>query len=185
MAKKKLGPTTLLFPMPAVLVGTVVEGKANFMTAAWCGIACQTPPAISLAIHKARHTHTGILAEGAFSINVPSVEQARVTDHCGIYSGRKEDKAALFDIFYGDMDTVPLIAECPLNLECRVLHTLDIGSHTLFVGEIIQTHISDSCETDGKPDPVKIDPLVYGPGVQEYFALGKPVAKAFHAGKKG
>ena len=184
MEKKKLGPKTLLYPMPAVLVGAMVDGKANFMTAAWCSIACQKPPAISVAIHKMRHTHAGIVAGGTFSVNVPSVEQVRVVDYCGIYSGRKNDKAALFEIFYGDLENVPLISECPLNLECRVIHTLEIGSHDLVVGEIVQTHLAESCEKDGKPDPEKIDPLMYCPGAEEYYSIGKSVARAFRVGKK-
>ena len=184
MEKKKLGPTTLLYPMPAVLVGVTVNGKPNFMTAAWCGIACMKPPAVSVAIHKSRYTLEGIAQEGAFSLNVPSTEQVRLVDHCGIYSGRKVDKAALFDVFTGDLANVPLIRECPLNLECKVLHTLTVGSHDLVVGEIVQAHLSDSCEKDGKPDPEKMDPLIYCPGVSEYFSLGRSVARAFHVGKK-
>ena len=80
MKKKKLGPTTLLFPMPVVLVGTVVDGKVNFMTAAWCGIANQKPPAISVAIRTSRLTLRGIQENGVFSINIPSAEQVQKTD---------------------------------------------------------------------------------------------------------
>ena len=184
MKKQKLGPTTLLFPMPALLVGTVVDGKVNFMTAAWCGIANHKPEAISVAIRKSRLTLKGIQENGTFSINVPSVEQVKEVDFCGIYSGRKRDKSQLFEVFYGDLENVPLIRESPLNLECTVLNTLDIGTHDLVIGEIIQTHVTDSVLNEGVPDPEKINPLIYCTGsLGGYYALGAHVAKAFHVGK--
>lgn len=183
MDKTMLGPQTLLYPMPAVLVGAVVDGKPNFMTAAWCGIACFKPPAIAVAINTSRHTLKGIRANGAFSINVPPAHLVEKVDFCGIFSGSKADKSELFRVFYGRMDAAPLVEECPVNLECRVLQSLSIGSHDLVVGEIVETHVTQSCLTDGKPDPAKIDPLIYSPAVQQYHRLGEVVAKAFHVGK--
>jgi flavin reductase (DIM6/NTAB) family NADH-FMN oxidoreductase RutF len=184
MKKKKLGSTTLLFPMPVVLVGTVVEDKVNFMTAAWCGIANQKPAAISVAIRKSRLTLRGVQENGAFSINIPSAEQVKKTDFCGIYSGRKIDKSSLFEVFYGDLERVPLIMEAPLNLECKVLNTMSIGTHDLVVGEIVQTHVTDSVLKDGIPDPEKINPLIYCTGASGgYYTLGSRVAQAFHVGK--
>ncbi|GAB6905292.1 Flavin reductase domain protein FMN-binding protein [Desulfosarcina cetonica] len=182
--KSRLGPEALLFPTPSVLVGTMVEGRANFMTAAWCGIASSKPPAISVAVRGERHTLKGILANGEFSINVPSVAMVAEVDFCGIYSGRKVDKSTVFELFSGDLAYAPLVSACPLNLECRLRHTLDLGGHTLVVGEVIQTHITEDCMTDGRPDAVKIDPLVYSPGSGNYQRLGEIVAKAFSVGKK-
>jgi len=183
--KKKLGPTTLLFPMPAVLVGTVVEGRVNFMTAAWGGIANEKPAAISVAIRRTRLTLEGIRENGTFSINLPSVEQVKEVDFCGIYSGRKEDKSGLFEVFYGDLERAPLIRKCPLNLECAVLNTLELGTHLLVIGEIVQTHAADSVLRDGAPDPEKINPLIYCTGhPQGYYALGPRVAEAFQVGRK-
>jgi flavin reductase (DIM6/NTAB) family NADH-FMN oxidoreductase RutF len=181
MAKVKRGPEPLLYPMPAVLVGARVGEKPNFMTAAWCGIAASNPPAVTVAIRKERYTSKGIEQEGTFSINVPSVSLARKTDYCGIHSGRKRDKSELFDIFYGDLKTAPLIRECPVNLECRVIHALDLGSHVLFVGQIMETYVNEDCLSDEKPDPVKIDPLTYTTS-QEYRRLGEVVGRAFHMG---
>ncbi|BBO80112.1 flavodoxin [Desulfosarcina ovata subsp. sediminis] len=179
-----LGPEALLFPTPSVLVGTVVDGRPNFMTAAWCGIASSKPPAISVAVRGERHTLKGILANGEFSINVPAAGMAADVDFCGIYSGRKVDKSTVFELFNGDLANAPLVADCPVNLECRLRHTLDLGAHTLVVGEVIQTHVTESCLTDGKPDAVKIDPLVYSPGSGYYQRLGEIVGKAFSIGKK-
>jgi len=183
MEKVKLGPETLLYPMPAVLVGAKVGEKANFMTAAWCGIASSSPPAVSVAIRKERYTFKGIEQQGTFSINVPSVKLAKKTDYCGIRSGNKRDKSEVFDIFYGALKTAPLVRECPVNLECKVIHSLDLGSHVLFVGEIVETYVNEDCLTDEKPDPVKIDPLTYTTVTQEYRRLGEVVGRAFHMGK--
>jgi len=183
MEKVKLGPETMLYPMPAVLVGAKVEEKQNFMTAAWCGIAASKPPAISVALQKIRHTLKGIKEKGTFSINVPSSDLAKKVDYCGIYSGRKRDKSALFKVFYGVLETAPLIRECPVNLECKVSHSLDLGSHILLVGEIFETYINEDCLTNEKPDPAKIDPLIYTTGVMEYQRLGEVIGKAFHMGK--
>ena len=184
MEKIKLGPQTLLYPMPAVLVGADVNGKPNFMTAAWCGIASHEPPAVSVAIRKDRYTLNGIEKNKTFSINVSSSNMAKETDYCGLYSGEKNDKSKIFKSFYGILKTAPLIQECPVNLECKAIHHLDLGSHALVVGEIIETHIADGCMTGGKPNLGKIDPLIYSPAPQEYYRMGKFVAKAFKVGKE-
>jgi len=184
MKKSRLGPEALLFPTPSVLVGAMVDGRANFMTAAWCGIASSKPPAISVAIRAERHTLKGILGHREFSINVPSATMVEQVDFCGIYSGRKVDKSTVFDLFVGDLKHAPLVASCPVNLECRLRHTLDLGAHTLVIGEIIQTHVNESCLTDGQADAAKVDPLVYSPGTGNYHQLGEVVGKAFSIGKK-
>jgi flavin reductase (DIM6/NTAB) family NADH-FMN oxidoreductase RutF len=186
MEKITIGPSTLLFPMPAILVGAEVDGKANFMTVAWCGIAAQAPPAISVALRKQRHTLKGINEHQSFSVNVPSADMVKKVDYCGIYSGSSKDKSTLFTIFKGKLASAPLITECPLNLECKVLHLLDLGSHTLVVGEIVETHINRDCmDTDGrKVIPAKIDPLIYTTVSQEYQRLGEVVGKAFHDGRE-
>ena len=184
MKKVKLGPQALLYPMPAVLVGTVVNEKPTFMTAAWCGIAASTPPAISVAVRPARYTLEGISANNTFSINIPSADLVEKVDYCGIYSGHKVDKSEIFKVDYGKLDTAPLIQECPVNLECRVIHALDLGSHTLFVGEIIETYVNQDCWDGEKADPAKIDPIIYTTGVTQYRRLGEVIGQAWKMGKK-
>lgn len=183
MEKQKLGPSTLLYPMPAVLVGAIVEGKPNFMTAAWCGIASHKPPAISVAVSKARYTLKGINEKSTFSINIPSSDMAEAVDFCGIYSGKKRDKSTVFDIFYGSLETAPLVSKCPVNLECKLIHSLDLGSHDLVIGEIVETYVNKQCLTNGSPDPGEIDPLIYTSKAQVYQRLGEVVGKAFSMGK--
>ena len=182
--KKAIGPQTLLYPMPAVLVGALVNGKPNFMTAAWCGIAASKPPAISVGLMPARFTLEGISANSTFSINIPSADLVEKVDYCGIYSGHKIDKSQIFKVDYGKLNTAPLIQECPVNLECQVIHSLDLGSHILFVGEIIETYIKEDCLTDEKADPTKIDPLIYTPITMQYQRLGEIVGRAWKVGKK-
>ena len=184
MKKKTFGPTTLLYPMPAVLVGATINDKPNFMTAAWCGIIAFEPPALTVGIRPDRFTYEGVEKHKVFSVNVPSVNLVEKVDWCGIYSGKAKDKAGVFSVFYGRLKHAPLIEECPVNLECTVRHSLDVGSHTLYVGEIVETHISEDCLTDGKADPEKIDPLIFSLPDRNYRRMGDKVAKAFQVGKE-
>jgi flavin reductase (DIM6/NTAB) family NADH-FMN oxidoreductase RutF len=187
VAKILLGPQTLIYPMPAFLVGANVDGKPNFMAVAWGGIANGEPPMISVAIRHKRYTLKGIKQNMTFSVNIPSTDMVKETDYCGITPGAKVNKAedCQFEVFYGKLDSAPLIEQCPINLECKVVHILDLGSHSLVIGQIEETHVSDSCLTDGKPDVSKIKPFIYtmSPATQ-YQALGEVIAKAFSIGKQ-
>jgi flavin reductase (DIM6/NTAB) family NADH-FMN oxidoreductase RutF len=186
MKKIALGPQTLIYPMPAFLIGANVGEKPNFMTAAWSGIAASTPPMITVALQHHRHTLKGIRENGAFSVNVPSANQVKETDYCGIVSGAtKADKVkdCNFTVFYGKLKNAPLIEQCPVNLECKAVHILTLGSHTLVIGQIEEVHLSEDCMTDGEPDPAKIDPIMYVTGANKaYFRLGKNIGPAFKIG---
>jgi len=187
MAKVLMGPELLLYPTPVVLVGANVDSKPNFMAVAWCGIVNSEPAMVSIAIRHHRHTRKGITQNSTFSINIPSTEMVRETDYCGIISGRKVDKVEVcqFKVFYGKLGNAPLIEQCPVNLECQTMQMLDLGSHSLFIGRIEESYISESCLTDGKPDVDKINPFAYivDPD-REYRALGEVVAKAFSIGSE-
>jgi len=184
MEKRRLGPEPLILPMPALVVGAHVDGKPNFMIASWCGIAAYKPPAVSIAMNRARYTLKGIRENGTFSVNVPSCEMIKKTDYCGIYSGRKKDKSKIFRTFYGDLKTAPLIEECPVNLECKALHYLDMRTHILIVGEIIETYITNECLKDGKVDPERVDPPIYIRPTMKYHRLGEVLASAFNVGRE-
>ncbi len=186
MSKILMGPQTLICPLPVLLVGANVDGKPNFMTVAWCGIANSEPPMISVAIRHHRYTYKGIRQNLTFSVNVPSTDIVKETDYCGLTSGSKANKVEVcqFKVFYGKLDNAPLIEQSPINLECKVVHILDLGSHSLIVGKIEETHVSESCLTDKKPDVNKIKPLIYIPApATQYRALGEVIAKAFSIGK--
>ena len=187
MSKILMSPQILLYPTPVVLVGANVDDKPNFMAVAWCGVANSEPPMISVAIRHQRYTHGGITRNLTFSINIPSIDMVRETDYCGITSGAGVNKAASchFKVFYGKLDTAPLIKQCPINLACKVVHILDLGSHSLIVGRIVETHVSESCLTDGKPDVNKIKPLAYTAApARQYQALGQVIAKAHSIGEE-
>jgi len=142
-------------------------------------------PMVAVAIRRSRHTHKGITENKTFSVNIPSLDMVREADYCGTASGAKVDKVAVcqFKVFYGKLGTAPLIEQCPLNLECRLVHTIELGSHSLFIGQIEETHVSESCLTEGKLDLGKIRPLIYiGEPFRQYYALGEVMGKAFRIG---
>jgi len=187
MKKIQLGPRPLFFPMPALLVGANVNGKPNFMTAAWGCIASSKPPMFAVALQTHRFTYRGIKETGVFSINVPSTLLCVETDFCGLLSGEREDKAAAckFEVFYGLLKTAPLIAQCPINLECKLDRTNYLGSHDLLIGEIMEVHAGEDCITGGEPDARKVHPLIYCTGAgKSYYALGKCLGAAFSIGRR-
>jgi len=186
--KKAVGPGTILYPMPVLIIGSEVDGKPNFMTASWAGIACSTPPMISVSFQPKRHTYKGVRANRTFSVNIPSVAQMKEADYCGIVSGNDgADKAADcgFEIFHGTLEGAPMIGQCPVSLECSVVITLQLGSHDLVVAEIKEVHVSEDCLTsDGKIDPVKVNPIAFSVPDRNYRGVGDVVGKAFSVGKE-
>ncbi len=187
MAKTKIGPQPIIYPMPTFLVGANVDGKPNFMAVAWSGMANGSPPVITVALYYKRHTYRGIRENMTFSVNMPSTDMVKETDYCGITSGAKVDKVKVckFDVFYGKLKSVPLIEQCPVNMECKVMHILDVGDHALVVGRIEEMHVSDECLTNGKPDINKIKPFAYITTPHLYYqAMGEVIAKSHSIGKE-
>ena len=187
MSKVTLGPRTVIYPTPVLLIGANVDDKPNFMAAAWCGVANSDPPMISVSIRHNRYTHKGIRQNMTFSANLPSHDLIKETDYCGMTSGSEVDKATIcrFEVFYGQLKNAPLIEQYPLNMECKVVHILDLGTHSLIIGRIEETYASEDYLIDGKPDVEKINPFVYitGPG-NHYRSFGEVVAKAYSIGKE-
>ena len=185
MAKIAMGPSSLVYPKPAWLVGANVEGRPNFLAVGAGGVANGTPPMISVAIHPARYSFRGIAENQTFSVNVPSVDQARETDYCGVESGARANKAEVcgFEVFYGKLGTAPMIGQFPVNLECRVVEAPKLDSHTLFIGRVEEVYVSEECLTDGKPDLAKIRPLVHvGDPDRLYVGLGEVIARSHSVG---
>jgi flavin reductase (DIM6/NTAB) family NADH-FMN oxidoreductase RutF len=185
--KSRFGPSTMVFPQPVFLVGTDVDDKPNFLAVAWGGIACGTPPMVSVAIRQNRYSLIGIKKNLTFSVNITSRGLTVETDYCGIISGAKTDKVkdCGFDVFYGEIIGAPMIEQYPVNLECKVFKIIDLGSHDLVIGEIIETYVSDECLSYGKPDVNKIDPVAYITGQPgNYYTMGEDVGKAFRIGAK-
>jgi flavin reductase (DIM6/NTAB) family NADH-FMN oxidoreductase RutF len=184
MKKLEIGQNACLYPMPIVLVGTVVGGKANFMTAAWINRVNFKPPLIAVALGKSHYSQEGILENKSFSINIPGRSMVEVTDYCGLVSGKTIDKSELFELFYGTIATAPMIGECPLNMECALVQTVELPSNYLFIGEIAGAYCEERFMTDGKPDIKKMDPLVLTVPDNRYWSVGDCVGNAWSIGKR-
>jgi flavin reductase (DIM6/NTAB) family NADH-FMN oxidoreductase RutF len=184
MSKKKLGPQPMVWPHPTVLVGCHVDGIPDFAAVAWTGVAASTPASVSIALQHHRYSLKGIRQNMAFSVNVPSEDLVKETDYCGLVSGADADKVkdCGFKVFYGSLDSAPLIEECPINLECEAIHILNLGSHALVVGKVVETYINEECLTDGHPDISKVKPFIFGPG--KYHKVGDAFADAFKIGNE-
>lgn len=182
MAKQELGAKNCLYPMPTVLVGALVKGRPNFITIAHVGIMdLQT---VSLGMNKTHFTKAGIFENRTFSVNIPSQDMVEKTDYCGLVSGKNVDKSGLFRIFYGKLETAPMISECPVNMECRLVKNVDFPSHDIFMGEVVATYADDSVlGPDGKLDYGLLKPILFTMQDAGYWTLGPRFADAWSAGK--
>ncbi len=186
--KISIGADTLAYPSPVWCVGSYdADGRANVMTIAWGGICCSKPPAVTVSLRKATYTYGGIMARKAYTVSIPSTRYAAEADYFGMVSGKNTDKFAdtgLTPVGSGKVDA-PYVGEFPLVIECRVIHTFEIGLHTQFVGQIVDIRADEEILSEkGRPLLEKSAPFVFGTGVREYLALGKAVGRAFDIGKK-
>jgi flavin reductase (DIM6/NTAB) family NADH-FMN oxidoreductase RutF len=185
MEKIKLGSRPMIYPMPVTLIGADIAGKPNFMTIAFIGIINMNPAMVSMGANPSHLTCKGIVKNGTFSVNLPSAKMLEVTDYVGLYSGEKKDKSELFKIFRGETKTAPMIEECPLNLECKLIQKLSFGGNDeLYIGEVIETYCGQEFMTDGKPDIKKMGTFVFTMNDNRYFSIGKAIGKAWSDGKK-
>lgn len=184
MSKVKIGANAYIYPMPVTLVGAKVEGRANFLAVGWITRVNMKPPLLAVGLNKGHFTPWGIREQGTFSVNFPGAALMEKADYCGLVSGRRVDKSGLFRVFYGELETAPLIEECPLSFECRLYQVVELPSHDLFIGEIVAVHADEDCLTDGHPDILKINPMVLTMPDNNYWTVGERVGQAWHAGKK-
>ncbi len=183
MAKVKVGPGPYLYPMPVVLVGAQVKGRPNYLTVAFAGIVNLQPAIIALGLGRKHYTNLGIKKNKTFSVNIPSPKLVKATDFCGIYSGHRVDKSGVFKSFYGKLKTAPMIEECAVNLECRLVRIIPLEADELVLGEIMEVYVDKKCLTRGAPDVRKIKPMVFTVPDNRYWALGKAVGPAWKIGK--
>jgi flavin reductase (DIM6/NTAB) family NADH-FMN oxidoreductase RutF len=183
MEKQQIG-NNFFIPMPVVLVGTRVGGKDNFMTVGWCARANANPPMILCGIGNHHYTPKGIMETKTFSVNIPSSGLLEKTDYCGLVSGDTADKSQVFDVFYGSLKTAPMIKECPVSLECRLVQTVPLPTNSLYIGEIAGAYADGRVIKDNKPDFTEIDPLFLTMPDNRYWTLGKYAGDAWSAGKK-
>jgi flavin reductase (DIM6/NTAB) family NADH-FMN oxidoreductase RutF len=181
--KIKISNNVFVYPMPVTLLGTNVGGKANFMALGWVSRVNANPPMIGIGVHKSHYTPEGIEENRSFSINFPGAEMIRETDYCGLVSGENKDKSSLFEVFYGELKTAPMIKECTLNLECRLVETLELPTNYFFVGEIVAAYSEEQYLTQGKPDIKKMEPLLLTMPDNSYWTVGDYAGAAWGIGK--
>ena len=179
MTKELFKGSILFGPVPAVLVTTIDrEGNPNVFTVGWTGVACSHPPLVTIAVRKERLSHENISAIGEFVINLTTKEMAKMTDFCGCRSGRKVDKIKHFDLELepGTDVKVPSLKKSPVVLECKVRSVTELGSHDLFVAEIVRNKVESSLiDKNGTIQLGQAGLLAYCHG--EYFSLSRhPIA---------
>jgi len=186
--KRSIGVQTAVGVHPVLVVGCYdPAGRPNAMTVAWGGICSSKPPAVAVSIRPERHTHAGIAARKAFTVSVPSEAQIGEADLFGIASGRDLDKFAATGLTPVRAEHVdaPYVGEFPLVLECRLIATHELGSHTQFVGEIVDVKVDEDCiGPNGRPALDRIRPFLYDGFGSGYHAAGPRVGDAFSAGRR-
>jgi flavin reductase (DIM6/NTAB) family NADH-FMN oxidoreductase RutF len=156
------------------------------MTASWAGICCSKPPAVTVSLRKATYTYGCIMATRAYTISVPPQKYAREADFFGMASGRRINKFEVtgFTPVKADKVNAPYVGEFPMVLECRLIHTFDIGLHTQFIGEILDVKVDEAILAEnGLPDMLKLAPFLYAAENQTYHGVSGHVGDAFNMGK--
>jgi len=186
--KKSLGAKTIVYPTPVFVVGTYDKnGRANVMTASWGGLCCSTPPCIAVALRKVTYSYGNIVERKAFTINIPSEAYVKEADYFGLVSGKDTDKfaAARLTPVKSDLVDAPYVKEFPFVLECKLAHSLEIGIHTQFIGEIVDIKAEESMLNEkGNLDIEKVKPFLFTPESRIYYRVGPFLAKAFSIGKE-
>ena len=185
--KISIGAKTIAYPTPVFIVGTYdADGRPNVMTAAWGGICCSKPPCLSVSLRKATYTYGSILEREAFTVSIPAEQHVKEADYFGIASGKNTDKFASTGLtpVRSDLVDAPYVKEFPFVIECKLLDHFEIGLHTIFVGEIVDTKADENViGMKGKPDIEKIRPIVFAPETQSYHGIGEYLGRAFSIGK--
>ncbi len=186
--KKSLGAKTLAFPTPVWVVGTYdKDNKPNVMTIAWGGICCSKPRCVNISLRKVTYSYDNIMEKKAFTINVPTEKYVKEVDYFGIATGRDTDKFADTNLtpVKSDLVDAPYVKEFPLILECKMIQNTEIGTHTLFVGEIVDVKSDESVLGEKElPEIDKVLPILFAPEIRTYHGVGKTLGKAFSIGKE-
>lgn len=152
MAKRVVEPATCLYPVPVALVTCRRPGEtSNIITVAWTGTVCSAPPMLSVSIRPSRYSYGIVKDTGEFVVNIPTESTLRATDVCGVVSGCDEDKFTVTGLTAEPASQIaaPLIAECPVSIECKTTEVISLGAHDMFVGEIVAVHVDEAVAGDG------------------------------------
>jgi flavin reductase (DIM6/NTAB) family NADH-FMN oxidoreductase RutF len=174
--KKSLGAKTIIYPVPVWVIGTYNREKMpNVATIAWGGICCSQPPCVAISLRKATYSHGNIVEKKAFTVNVPSEKYVNEADYFGTVSGRIVDKFSESGLtgVKSDLVDAPYVKEFPLVLECKLIHTIEIGLHTQFIGEIMDVKADELViGENGITDIKKIKPIIFAPDGAGYYGIG-------------
>jgi flavin reductase (DIM6/NTAB) family NADH-FMN oxidoreductase RutF len=184
MEKIKLGPKAVYpYPMPMALVGATVDKKPNFLAVAWLSRVNMTPPIMAVSLGRKSYTLPAIEKNGVFSICFPGIDLMEEADFCGIYSGLETDKSNLFNIFFGQLEAAPMIKECPLCMECKLVQTVELQTNNLYLGEIVAAYAEERYMTGGKLDISKMNAFVLTMPDNNYWKVGHHMGKAWDMGR--
>jgi flavin reductase (DIM6/NTAB) family NADH-FMN oxidoreductase RutF len=186
--KKSLGAKTLVYPTPVWVVGSYdSSGKPNVVTVAWGGICSSRPPCVAISLRKATYSFECIVHHRAFTVNVPSADQVKQADFFGVVSGRQVDKLAevRWTAVRSTVVDAPYIQECPMVLECKLVHMFELGLHTQFIGEIVDVKAEEATlGADGLPELERVRPILFAPERFAYFGAGDYLGQAFDRPKQ-
>lgn len=177
--KQTWKPGNMLYPLPAVMVSCQRKGeRPNILTVAWAGTICSDPVMVSISVRKERYSHDIICETGEFVINLTTKNLTFATDYCGVKSGKDHDKFKEMNLTPGKCEKVscPLIAESPVNLECKVTEVKELGTHDMIIAEVVAVDVSEEfMDENGKFELNSTDLMAYSHG--EYFTLGNKIGK--------
>ena len=185
--KQSWKPGNLLYPLPVIMLSCAEENQTpNIITLAWTGTVCSEPPLLSVSVRKDRFSHGIISRSGEFVVNLVPASLSRACDTCGVKSGRDMNKFKELGLTAEkapNLSQAPLIAESPVNLECRVERVLELGSHDMFIARIVGVQVNEELlDETGKMDLRKADLIAYSHG--EYFRLGEKVGSFGYSVRK-
>lgn len=186
MAKQLWKPGNMLYPLPVVMVSVAdKEGRNNIITIAWAGTICSNPPMVSISVRPERYSYDILKETGEFVINLTTKDLTYATDYCGVKSGRDVDKFKEMGLtaLPGKEVKAPLIAESPVNIECKVTQVIPLGSHDMFLAEVIAVHVDEKyMDEKGKFHLDKAEPIAYSHG--DYLATGELLGTFGYSVKK-
>ena len=183
MEKVIISNQVIPYPMPMTIVSAVIKGKVNHMAVAWVTRVNHQPPLIGVALGRHHYTNQGIHESGEFGVSVPGCALLKAVDWAGLVSGAKTDKSRLFEVFYGSLAAAPLVAECPVNLACRLVKTVTFPTNELFVGEIVEAFCGKEFLAAGTPSLDKLLPYILTMPDNRYWSTGEALGRAWSIGR--
>lgn len=184
MNKSKINNHDFLYPTPVFMVGAIVDGKPNFMPASWVMRVNVSPNIMAVSINPSRYTHAGIEEHQELSLNLMTEDTVVATDYCALVSGKNVDKSEIFEVFYGELEKAPMIQNCSICAACKVIETVSVPDHDVFIAEVIDTYVDNDCLVDDKPVLEKLKPFVFTMPGNDYWGMGKNLGKGWNIGKE-